>query len=183
MRIDIPNEDPFAKPYSDWVNRKLHKCEDGDKDGDKDNVPDCLLIAYTQGLSEFRYLERLSYQVLYSLYTVERLYTITITCSAIPLAFSYEMLFTLASRPYDLINRNPLKMTKGRMATRKRLSSQQWAKAKIMPKLLVKAALINSPTFSPMAFSIVLIFLATLAASFPASIESYHATYCWSKVS
>jgi hypothetical protein len=50
------------------------------------------------------------------------------------------------------------------------------------PKLLVKAALIRIATFSPIAFSIVLMFFAILGANLPTSIESYQAIYCSNKV-
>jgi len=65
---------------------------------------------------------------------------------------------------------------------RKRLSSQQWKKAKIIPKPLVKMALISKAIFYPMAFSMVLIFLATLDANLPTSMESNQATYCSRRV-
>jgi hypothetical protein len=73
-------------------------------------------------------------------------------------------------------------MAIGKIPQRNRLNSQQCTKAKMIPKALVKMALINSATFSPIAFSIILIFFATVDANLPTSIESYHATYCCKRV-
>jgi hypothetical protein len=51
-----------------------------------------------------------------------------------------------------LISKKPEYIIIGRIAVRKRLSYQQFTKAKITPKLLLKVALIKRATFSPMAF-------------------------------
>ncbi len=88
MRVHIPNEHPFAKPHSNGVDSELYKGKDGNKDGDKSDVSYSLIITNLQGLRKPLHLERLSYQVLYGLNTVEGLNNTVNTCSAIPLAFS-----------------------------------------------------------------------------------------------